>query len=811
MSSSARKRAATPGQNKVREGCNRAKRSLDNTDAVEVVCRLTPYFGPTPCLTVVDENVVRCVPPPGFQRRDGSNYAPKDFEFGYVFDDTDRQQAVFERCTIDLIEHLLAGKNGLLFTYGITGSGKTYTMTGKPTPEETGLLPRALDVLFNSIDNKADRCVFYPNGRNGFAIRSKLEAHIARKQAEMERLQISSEIEQRYVEKRVVGVYLLHCMLCLPRLQLQVRLLAQLQVPGYNDDYVCAVFVSYVEIYNNYCYDLLEMKSTFTKRDTRVDTNNMVYVEGAREIEVEDSDEALQLFCKGEERRRTSDTILNKESSRSHSVFTIRLVMAPSREGSYPLHPADADRIIVSQLSLVDLAGSERAKRTKNVGDRLAEAACINKSLMVLRQCIDKLRRCQRFGSGEQIPYRDAKLTLLFKNFFEGSGKIRMIICANPKPADFEENLNVLAFAEESQTVRIARADDRLDTIASSRPPVPRRFYSCWNYEIDNVIASSNVRHVSSSSILLSDFNIKDYNDSASIAKLKERCLAMSQISIRENQDTIRDGELLLRNALCLADYNKLEIEQLRARLRNCEEQNASYSAENRKLKREVHSLRERLQRYEEQDEQMLTVEEQLRRSVKEERSRAMRQDQKLKVIHDICEAASPSVAQLRSKFSAGASIPSSSVAVEKRKVTTANQIEGTSRVVGPQHGDVQTPTSGPGFFNPKYHRRSKSAPRILDHQPANRVPTGGVLRVKLPTNTKQVTKPEPHQLQKSSDYVLTHQEVDQDGNISTSIVKGECIPTAGGGTAVLFNDVEQVSHRTPGRELRSFRSVAIN
>lgn len=58
---------------------------------------------------------------------------------------------------------------------------------------------------------------------------------------------------------------------------------------------------------------------------------------------------------------------------------------------------------------------------------------------------------------------------------------------------------------------------------------------------------------------------------------------------------------------------------------------------------------------------------------------------------------------------------------------------------------------------------------------------------------------------------MLTHQEVDQDGNISTSIVKGECIPTAGGGTAVLFNDVEQVSHRTPGRELRSLRSVAIN
>ena len=38
---------------------------------------------------------------------------------------------------------------GLIFTYGITGSGKTHTMTGSPS--DSGLLPRCLDVIFNSI------------------------------------------------------------------------------------------------------------------------------------------------------------------------------------------------------------------------------------------------------------------------------------------------------------------------------------------------------------------------------------------------------------------------------------------------------------------------------------------------------------------------------------------------------------------------------------------------------------------------------------------------------------------------------------
>lgn len=40
-------------------------------------------------------------------------------------------------------------KLGLLFTYGVTGSGKTHTMTG--SPGQGGLLPRSLDMIFNSI------------------------------------------------------------------------------------------------------------------------------------------------------------------------------------------------------------------------------------------------------------------------------------------------------------------------------------------------------------------------------------------------------------------------------------------------------------------------------------------------------------------------------------------------------------------------------------------------------------------------------------------------------------------------------------
>lgn len=47
-------------------------------------------------------------------------------------------------------------------------------------------------------------------------------------------------------------------------------------------------------------------------------------------------------------------TAMNKESSRSHSIFTIFLEMSEEKEAG------EAPRIRAGKLNLVDLAGSER-------------------------------------------------------------------------------------------------------------------------------------------------------------------------------------------------------------------------------------------------------------------------------------------------------------------------------------------------------------------------------------------------------------------------------------------------------------------
>lgn len=188
----------------------------------------------------------------------------------------------------------------------------------------------------------------------------------------------------------------------------------------------------------------------------REDAQHNMFVHGVTEVEVKSVEEALELFQIGQKRKRMGHTILNAESSRSHSVFTIRLVQAPvDVQGENVVQ--DRNAITVSQLSLVDLAGSERTNRTGNTGQRLREAGNINNSLMTLRTCLEILRENQQTCGGKKVPYRDSKITHLFKNYFDGEGQVRMIVCVNPRAEDYDETAQVMKFAEMTQDVQIAR------------------------------------------------------------------------------------------------------------------------------------------------------------------------------------------------------------------------------------------------------------------------------------------------------------------------------------------------------------------
>lgn len=289
-----------------------------------------------------------------------------------------------------------------------------------------GIMPRCFDALFKTIsDYQTKKFVFKPDKMNGFEILSEADAMLERQ----------TELNSRLFKTRRKDSD--------PEIASQASTDAE-SLNGIDEDNMYAVFVTYVEVYNNSVFDLLEetpvQGRTLQSRVIREDAYHNMYVHGVTELEVKSVEQALEAFQLGQKRKRVGHTILNAESSRSHSVFTIRLVQAPTdAQGEYVVQ--DRQTVTVSQLSLVDLAGSERLSRTKNTGQRLREAGNINNSLMTLRTCLEVLRENQMGGGSKKVPYRDSKLTNLFKNFFDGEGQVRMVVCVNPRAEEYDENV----------------------------------------------------------------------------------------------------------------------------------------------------------------------------------------------------------------------------------------------------------------------------------------------------------------------------------------------------------------------------------
>jgi kinesin family member 20 len=78
--------------------------------------------------------------------------APTTYTFTHIFPASTSQSAFFAKTTLPLVRAALCqGENGLVFAYGVTNSGKTYTVQGASGKDSAGILPRTLDVIFNSI------------------------------------------------------------------------------------------------------------------------------------------------------------------------------------------------------------------------------------------------------------------------------------------------------------------------------------------------------------------------------------------------------------------------------------------------------------------------------------------------------------------------------------------------------------------------------------------------------------------------------------------------------------------------------------
>ncbi|KAL8238248.1 hypothetical protein R6Q59_019329 [Mikania micrantha] len=150
-------------------------------------------------------------------------------------------------------------------------------------------------------------------------------------------------------------------------------------------------------------------------------------------------------YGQGSANRRVAATNMNRESSRSHSVFTCVIESRWEKDSTSNLRFA--------RLNLVDLAGSERQKTSGAEGERLKEAANINKSLSTLGHVIMVLVDGANART-RHVPYRDSKLTFLLQDSLGGNSKTMIIANVNPSISSAIETLNTLKFAQRAKLIQ---------------------------------------------------------------------------------------------------------------------------------------------------------------------------------------------------------------------------------------------------------------------------------------------------------------------------------------------------------------------
>ncbi|XP_014636351.1 kinesin-like protein KIF23 isoform X8 [Diceros bicornis minor] len=810
-------RTKTPRKPLVKKG---SQTSLK--DPVGVYCRVRPLSFPDQecCIEVINNTTVQLHTPEGYRLNRNGDYKETQYSFKQVFGTHTTQKELFDVVANPLVDDLIHGKNGLLFTYGVTGSGKTYTMTG--SPGEGGLLPRCLDMIFNSIGSfQAKRYVFKSNDRNSMDIQCEVDALLERQKRE------GMPNPKTPSSKRQVD----------PEFADMINVKDFCKAEEVDEDSVYGVFVSYIEIYNNYIYDLLEevpfdpIKPKWNSCSTpmrntdlvppqskllREDKNHNMYVAGCTEVEVKSTEEAFEVFWRGQKKRRIANTHLNRESSRSHSVFNIKLVQAPlDADGDNVLQ--EKEQITISQLSLVDLAGSERTNRTKAEGNRLREAGNINQSLMTLRTCMEVLRENQMYGTNKMVPYRDSKLTHLFKNYFDGEGKVRLIVCVNPKAEDYEESLQVMRFAEVTQEVEVARPVDKAicgltpgrryrnqarggpvgdeplvtEVILQSFPPLP----SCEILDVNDeqtlprLIEALEKRH-HLRQMMIDEFSKQSITFKALLQEFDNAVL---------NKDNYIQGKLSEKEKVISGQ--KLEIERLEKKNKTLEykieileKTTTIYEEDKRTLQQELETQNQKLQR---QFSDKRRLEARLQGMVTEttmkwEKECERRVAAKQLEMQNKLWVKDEKLKQLK------AIVTEPKTEKPERPSRERDREKVSQRSVSPS----PLPNVPPIRLR---HRRSRSAgDRWVDHKPASNVQTETVMQPHVP-HAITVSVANEKALAKCEKYMLTHQELASDGEIETKLIKGDVYKTRGGGQSVQFTEVETLKQESPtGRKRRS-------
>ncbi|XRB24076.1 kinesin-like protein [Pseudoscourfieldia marina] len=380
------------------------RRRADAKDAV-------PAAGPArPCIAIESADTVRLQAPAGSEaHKRGGGGVPQMLRFGRVLGPAATQTQAYAAAAAGMVDDALlrGGTGGVVLTYGITASGKTFTLEG--TRNCPGIVPQTIDRIYRHLYG-ADAA-----GRAG----------------ETERIAPRVSSFEIYGE-RVFDL-----------------------IGPERQDARGSACVSATETDEGAARHAVSHAASAAPLPIREVAGGSVVVCGLVERPCASAAEAMALYRRCRAKRRAARTALNRSSSRSHAVFTVTL--PPAAPGAAP-----------ARLTFVDLAGSERAGRTGHGGAALKESIAINASLMALGRCLEATRHNQMIaaqaakgGAGAApakppvpVPFRDSAITHLLRDPLKGIGRLVLVVGISPDACDFDETLHTLRYASAAARTR---------------------------------------------------------------------------------------------------------------------------------------------------------------------------------------------------------------------------------------------------------------------------------------------------------------------------------------------------------------------
>ncbi|KAF7299577.1 Kinesin-like protein [Mycena chlorophos] len=311
------------------------------------------------------------------------------------------------------VHAFMGGYNAVVFAYGQTASGKTYTLSG--TPEEPGIIPRALRDIFAFIRATPER-----------------EYLLRCSYLEIYNETIYDLLAPAAGAGQAKGV------------EIQGGHGGEVVLAGLREEVVTSL-ANVREVLKRGEGNRRTASTDWNERSSR-------------------SHSVFRVVCESRERGERGGAHGDSRSSTPTTNGRHTPGMGGRQTPGPRLQAKGGRSVQSSTLSLIDLAGSERATSDK---ERTREGKYINTSLLTLGTVISTLAENAAKGKSDHVPYRNSKLTRMLQPSLSGNARISVVCTINPDMSAVTESMSTLQFARRIKGVHLnAQKKEIVDTDA---------------------------------------------------------------------------------------------------------------------------------------------------------------------------------------------------------------------------------------------------------------------------------------------------------------------------------------------------------